>query len=535
MRAKFPQDLWIRPAAEIHELGAARGCFEDLSRPIYIFEKDNGRFVSQSADLSLQRENQDYLPLLALDTPLDVSCLSAGNFLSAHNLKYPYLAGGMAHGISSAEMVVNLGKAGCMGFFGTGGLSGEEIEGAIIQIQKDLSPNELYGINMISFDPRHDQMLIDLFLKYGVQRVEIGGAVTISPAVVEYRVKGALRGEDGRIVTPHKIFAKVSREEIASLYMSPPPEQVVSRLLEAGKITDQEAQLAGEIPMSEDIIAEADSGGHTDNRPALILFQNMVNLRDQLIRELNYKDVNIRIGAAGGICTPHTILAAFTLGVDFVLTGSINQSCLEAGTSEKVREMLCRVTMSDVANAPSADMFEMGSQVQVLSKGVMFHLRAKKLYELYQNYNSIEEIPAKIVSQLEEKYFRESIEEVWKKTRKYFQQVDPALLARAEKSPKSKMALIFRRYLGLAARWAQDGDMDRKVDFQIYCGPSLGAFNRWVKDSYLELPQNRRVADVARNLMEASLYLKRVSYILEQGICLPPEITVIKPQSPTVQ
>ncbi len=530
MGLKFPQELWIKPTGESWKLAEARGCFENLSKPIYIFKKNTDTYVSHAGEPSFVRENQDFFPLLALDTPLDISCFSTGNFLSEHNLKYPYLAGGMAHGISSVEMVVNLGRAGFMGFFGTGGLSLEEIEKAVIQIQGELSQDEPYGFNIISFDPRYDQVVIDLLLKYKVRRIEVGGAITITPALVEYRLKGAQRGDNNRVITPNKIFAKVSREEIASLFMSPPPERIISQLLKEGKITDKEAEIGREIPTAEDIIAEADSGGHTDNRPALVLFQNMINLRDQLVPKYDYKNINIRIGAAGGICTPHTILAAFTLGVDFVLTGSINQSCVEAGTSEIVKEMLAQVTMSDVSNAPSPDMFEIGSQVQVLSKGVMFHIKARKIYELYQTYNSIEEIPANIITQLEEKYFRESLAGVWEKTKEYFLKIDPSILVRAEKSPKFKMALIFRRYLGLAAKWAQDGVLDRKVDFQIYCGPSLGAFNRWIKGSYLEFPKNRRVADVARNLMEASMYLKRILYIREQGVLLPRLITQVAPK-----
>ena len=43
--------------------------------------------------------------------------------------------------------------------------------------------------------------------------------------------------------------------------------------------------------------------------------------------------------------------------------------------------------------APSADMFEMGVDVQVLKRGTMFAGRAKRLYELYRAHESIESIP----------------------------------------------------------------------------------------------------------------------------------------------
>ena len=40
------------------------------------------------------------------------------------------------------------------------------------------------------------------------------------------------------------------------------------------------------------------------------------------------------------------------MGAAYVLTGSINQSCVESGTSPLVREMLCKTEQSDVAMAP---------------------------------------------------------------------------------------------------------------------------------------------------------------------------------------
>ena len=43
-------------------------------------------------------------------------------FRQRHHLKYAYVAGGMYKGVSSKEMVIRLGKAGFLGFLGTGGM-----------------------------------------------------------------------------------------------------------------------------------------------------------------------------------------------------------------------------------------------------------------------------------------------------------------------------------------------------------------------------------------------------------------------------
>ena len=91
------------------------------------------------------------------------------------------------------------------------------------------------------------------------------------------------------------------------------------------------------------------------------------------------------------------------------------------------------------------------------------------------------------------------------------------------------MALIFRSYLGLAAVWARNGDLSRKIDYQIYCGPSMGAFNEWVKDSFLEIPENRKVATVALNILYGAAFLRRCNYIQHMGISLPENLKKIKP------
>ena len=45
---------------------------------------------------------------------------------------------------------------------------------------------------------------------------------------------------------------------------------------------------------------------------------------------------------------------------------------------------------------------------------------------------------------------------------------------------KHRMALVFRWYLGKSSRWAISGESARRADYQIWCGPAMGAFNAWV-------------------------------------------------------
>lgn len=521
---RFPKQLWIKPDAGEVPFDRAEHLLRDLTGTVFAFEKGSSILLTRSGELAME-EQEAFFPVVAYDMGSQEYDLGSREFMREHRLKYPYITGGMAHGIASAEIVTAMAKAGFMGFYGTGGLTLPEVEKAVVTIQQSLDQGEPYGVNIISVNPQHDQQIIDLLLSYGVRKIEVAGAITLSPAIVEYRLKGAHRDGGNRIVVPNTVFAKVSREEVAVLFMSPPPQSILDRLLNAGRITEEEALLAQEIPVAQEIIAEADSGGHTDNRPAILLFQNMANFRDQLEDKYRYNYFKIRIGAAGGICTPQTVLAAFVLGADFVVTGSINQSCLEADTSPVVKKLLSQMLMSDVSNAPSADMFEMGSKVQVMTRSLMFHLKANKLYELYQSYKSLDEIPEKLRQQLEERTFRDKLDNIWSSTKEYYMRMSPEVIDKAEKNPRYKMALVFKWYLGLSSRWAQQGEMDRNVDFQIMCGPGMGAFNRWVKGSYLEAPENRRVVDVALNLMEGARYLKRIQSFKDQGVNLPPDIS----------
>jgi PfaD family protein len=280
--------------------------------------------------------------------------------------------------------------------------------------------------------------------------------------------------------------------------------------------------------MAEDLTAEADSGGHTDNRPALSLLPTMLSLRDEITAKYNY-DRPLCVGLGGGIATPDSAAAAFAMGAAYILTGSINQSCVEAGTSETVRHMLAEAGQADVTMAPAADMFEMGVKVQVLKRGTMFPFRATKLYDLYCQYEDFENIPANQKELLERDFFRCSFEEEWKQTKRFFAQQDPKQIDRAEKDPKHKMALVFRSYLGRSSNWANNGDPQRIIDYQIWCGPAMGAFNRWVKGSFLEKPENRDVVTVAMNLLFGASVATRVSWIRSQGLALPADTGKFSP------
>jgi PfaD family protein len=209
------------------------------------------------------------------------------------------------------------------------------------------------------------------------------------------------------------------------------------------------------------------------------------------------------------------------MGAAYIVTGSINHSCVEAGTSEHVKLLLSQAAATDVMMAPAADMFEMGVKLQVLKRGTMFPLRARKLYNLYETYDALDDIPESERVKLEKQIFKRNLDSVWEECVSFFNKRDPSQIQKAVNHPKRKMALVFRWYLGLATRWGINGEKGREVDYQIWCGPAMGAFNDWARDSYLEQPGNRRVADVGYQIMRGAAYLYRIQSLRMQGIQVP--------------
>lgn len=433
---------------------------------------------------------------------IDPRNLGASAFRRRYDLSYAYVAGSMYKGIASKELVVRMGEAGLLGFLGTGGLGLDRIASDLDHIRSRLGDRHTYGSNLLAspFNPELEQAIVDLFLEHDVPCIEASAFTQMSPDLVRFRVTGLQRGPDGVVHSPRKVFAKVSRPEIAEQFLSPAPPQVLDKLRLQGLITRYEAELAAEIPMADDLCVEADSGGHTDQGVASTRLPVMLRMRDDLRRRHGYP-AQICVGLAGGLGTPEAIAAAFVLGADFVLTGSINQCSVESGASEVVKDLLQEAEVQDTDIVPAGDMFELGAKVQVFKKGLLFPGRAKKLYDLYRQCASIDDIDPKTREQIEQRWFGRGFDEVYDETRRYYHRVMPGVIERAEMNPKQKMALIFRWYFVHTSRLALQGNENHRSDYQIHCGPALGAFNTWVKGTPLESWRNRHVDDMAEKLM----------------------------------
>ena len=195
----------------------------------------------------------------------------------------------MAKGISSVKMSEELGHAGMLGFFGAAGLPLHEVEAALDQLRN--SPEAVpFGVNLIHSpqEPDLEEELVTLYIKKGIHLIEASAFLALTLTLVRYRLHGICRLPDGTIHTPNRIIAKVSREELAARFFSPPPEKFLKELVSRGEITAEQAVLAAKIPMAQYVTAEADSGGHTDNRPAIALFPTIKSLAERLEKEFAY-------------------------------------------------------------------------------------------------------------------------------------------------------------------------------------------------------------------------------------------------------
>ncbi|MDR3575790.1 MAG: PfaD family polyunsaturated fatty acid/polyketide biosynthesis protein [Anaerolineaceae bacterium] len=529
------RQTWYGPLdAVAYDLEGIRTNLLELDRAVYLVGEPEHLGVTGQGQLGSTDNGKtgSMLPGYMTTQALPMQALGDASFLAAYGTRYAYYGGSMANGISSEQMVIELGKAGFLGSYGAAGMVPGRVEAAIQRVQKEL-PDGPYAFNLINSpnEPAVEHRVVELYLKYGVTLIEASAYLDITAALVYYRAAGLSLDPAGQVEIKNHIIAKVSRKEVATLFISPAPQDLLNQLVAEKKISELQAQLARQVPMADDVTVEADSGGHTDNRPLVCLLPTMIALRDELQEKYQYPQP-VRIGAAGGIGTPSSALAAFMMGAAYIVTGSVNQACVESNACDYTKKLLAQADMADVIMAPAADMFEMGVKVQLLKRGTLFPMRAQKLFELYSHYNSIDEIPAAEREKLEKQVFKREMETVWQDTVKFFEERDPEQIKRASGDPHRKMALVFRWYLGLSSRWSSSGEKGREMDYQIWCGPSMGTFNDWTRGTYLAEPQNRGVVDVARHILTGCAYLYRLQALKMQGLRVSPVLEYYRPEKP---
>ncbi|MEV8517156.1 ACP S-malonyltransferase [Dactylosporangium sp. NPDC051484] len=408
----------------------------------------------------------------------------AATFRGRYGLRHAYVTGSMYGGISGGEFVCAVAKAGALGVVGTGGASVAAAADLVTRAresgaQTPLAANLLYRHGR----PDEELALVDEFLRLGVDVVEASGFPHITPALVKFKLKGG------------RVLAKVSRTDVAAAFLTPPPAGIVADLRATGAVSPAEAGLA-DRPVADDLCVEADAGWIAGPGSLSTLLPAIVALRDELASHPE----RVHVGAAGGIGTPRAAAAALLLGAEFLLTGSINQATVEAATSDHVKDLLTTLDVQDVEAAPWPDMFELGVRAWVARRGVMLPARANVLYGLWRHHGSWDAIDADTRRQIETRYLRRPYPEAVRRWG-----APPG----GPDDPRQELARVVRGYLNEGLHLARDGDPARQVDYLVYCGPAMGAFNRWVRGTGLAHWRARGVQDVTEHLLESTLAVLR--------------------------
>ena len=87
-------------------------------------------------------------------------------------MRYPYVVGAMANGIASVALIEAAARGGLLGFFGSAGLSLQQIEQAIEQLRASVG-DQPHGFNLIHSpsEPRLEEGVVDLYLRKQVRLV----------------------------------------------------------------------------------------------------------------------------------------------------------------------------------------------------------------------------------------------------------------------------------------------------------------------------------------------------------------------------
>ena len=404
---------------------------------------------------------------------LDAEDLGARSFRERYGLRRSYVVGSMYGGVSGQDLVRAASKAGLLAFLGIGGLQSDEVERQLKGLAEGVAPHDR-GVNVLypHRAPEQEAPLVDALLRHGISLIEASGYPFVTEELVRFRLKGG------------RILAKVSRADLAAAFLAPPPQQHVAMLLAKGSVTEAEATAAAGRPMADDLCVEADGGWLAGTAGPLSLLPAVLRLR----HEAALPGHQVHVGCAGGIGSPEAAAAAFLMGADFVLTGSVNQCSVEAATSAAVKDLLQEAHEHDVDTAPWSELFEHGVRAHYLKRGLLFPARASRLYDLWRRHASVAELDDVTRKQVFDRYLSGEA---------------PSVPAKGP-DPRAELAAVFRAYFRRGFRLAATGDRQSTVDYLVHCGPAMGAFNQAVAGTTLRPWRTRTVEAIADFLMDGA-------------------------------
>ncbi len=121
--------------AVCHPLATLPEHLRRLHVPFYLVDNQGERQIALGGGIySNIHADTRHHPLLAIAMAQTINALGDPFFCRDHQIQYPYMAGAMANGIASVELVASFAAAGLLASFGAAGLSLPEIDQAIIRL-----------------------------------------------------------------------------------------------------------------------------------------------------------------------------------------------------------------------------------------------------------------------------------------------------------------------------------------------------------------------------------------------------------------
>ncbi len=429
-----------------------------------------------------------------------VSNLGSNDFKKAYQLDYAYVVDSMDHGISSKTMVENLAKKGMLSFLSTNGRALSEISDDLKYLSKALeSIPTLYGIN-ISYQHSDDERLnklIELAYLYQIKVIEYTGRYQIPDKLIEYRLRETEKGS-GQL---NNLFVKASSMDIIDRFLEPVPEKILTQLYQKAKITKEVMLEATHTPLANALCIATDSGSETMHDSFGVLLPYVRQKVAILNQKHQYRE-DVFVGV-GGVGIPDAIASAFLIGVDFVLSHSINYCTVEAEIAPFSKKLLVEATILDTCFAPNKDfLFESNQKIQLLKKGILFPGRAMQLYDIFKRYKSINDVDSHTLISLENKMYGQDLETVWDNiAQELIAENKAELIEKAKLNPRYHMYLLFMHYYDRSLNAAIKGEESNRLNFQLHCNPVLGLLNQELKDNELKEWERRKVADLGEWLM----------------------------------
>jgi trans-AT polyketide synthase, acyltransferase and oxidoreductase domains len=171
--ASLPALRWVpgpRPAA--FSAADILVCTGQLRQPLHIVRGAAGHEPGVGLRGSVAMSGAGY-ELLGSLPPMYPEWLGDRSFCRVHGVRFPYVAGEMANGIATTELVVAMARAEMLGFFGAAGLALPVIERAVEELRTTLRGVGNWGVNLIHTpaEAGHEDRVVDLLLRAEVANV----------------------------------------------------------------------------------------------------------------------------------------------------------------------------------------------------------------------------------------------------------------------------------------------------------------------------------------------------------------------------